>query len=91
MNECSICGLPMLHEGDEYYDGQLAVCGDGHIAQVSCDAESEPRVAGAELASEWVLRLVHAFPDKERKQDARAMAAAVRALERRAEEGGEHG
>mgnify|MGYP003613754372 CR=1 FL=1 len=40
---------------------------------------------------EWVLRLVLAFPDAERKRDVRTLAAAVEALEKRYDEEGSDG
>jgi hypothetical protein len=79
----------MLHEGVKYSDGQLVHCSEGHIAMVSCCTESGPYVGEAEPASEWVMRVVHAFHDNDRRKDARTMAAAVRCLEARATQAGE--
>lgn len=81
--ECSECGLRMLHDGTAYHDGQLVACDDGHVAMVSGDAESDPYVGDAEPASEWIGRLVNAFPDAGRKDDVRLLAQVVRALETR--------
>ena len=87
MGECSICGLPMLHDGVVYHDGQLVACADGHVAMVSHDAESEPYVGDADTASEWVRHLSDAFhASSTRRADIRVIASAVDALEKQAAE-----
>lgn len=86
MTDCSICGRPMLVPGETYADADLVACAAGHVAMVSADAEDGPDVGEADHASEWVLRMVHAFPDHGRKHDVRVIARAVRALEELARE-----
>lgn len=75
-HRCSICKR-LLYVQKDCESGRLVHCPNGHVAVY----RPEDAVCKAELASEWVLRLVHAFPDKGRKEDIRVLVDAIQELE----------